>query len=510
MTTLATQLPRTPVEQDAPQLSPGWWLQKLDAALAAKQPRIATLNAYADGNAPLMDVKVADSVKDAFREFQRRSRTTWADLIVDVMLDKIRVAAIRTGANGDEFGDDQAWAWWQANQLDADSRALHRSVFVTGEAFVIVGAMDKEIDAPLTTIEDPASIAIATDPRRRRVLRAALKRFVDEWTGVDHAYLYLRGQGDVGATVFRGEATSDGSWRWVGDGPQTLPFTRVPVVWFPNLLSINGKRWFGEFEKHIDLIDRINSDVMQRMVITAMQAARQRVMHNLPTHDKNNNPIDYDGVFAADPAAIWNVPKDVEVQELAATEPAGLLQTARDDIKDLSAVTRTPLPALIQDAANQTGENARMIEGGQNHKCADRIASLSEGWEEVALLQFLWAGDRERAKARDMEILWNPLEVPSMAERFDAASKAEAAGVDRGYIQREILGMSPQAIKRALANVPDLPADPAADARKLAVAEVIQKVYLGVGKVISSEEARAIVNAAGGDLTVPGPDFSAG
>ncbi|MBI1377244.1 MAG: phage portal protein [Frankiales bacterium] len=508
--TLTTQLPRIPVEADPKQLSPGWWLQKLDSALVAKQPRIATLNAYADGEAPLMEVKVADSVKDAFREFQRRSRTTWADLIVDVMLDKIRVAAIRTGANGDEYGDDQAWAWWQANQLDADSRALHRSVFVTGEAFVIVGQVDPEIDAPVTTIEDPASIAIATDPLRRRTLRAALKRFVDEWTGVDHAYLYLRGENGAHATVYRGAATSDGTWQWIGDQPQTLPFSRVPVVWFPNLLSTNGKRSFGEFEKHIDLIDRINSDVMQRMVITAMQAARQRVMHNLPTHDKNNQPIDYDGVFAADPAAIWNVPKDVDVQELAATEPAGLLQTARDDIKDLSAVTRTPLPALIQDAANQTGENARMIEGGQNHKCADRIASLSEGWEEVALLQFLWAGDLERAKATDMEILWNPLEVPSMAERFDAASKAQAAGVNQSYIQREILGMSPQAIKRALANVPDLPPDPAGDARNLSLAEVVQKVYLGVGTMITSEEARAIVNAAGAQLAIPGPDFTAG
>jgi hypothetical protein len=44
-------------------------------------------------------------------------------------------------------------------------------------------------------------------------------------------------------------------------------------------------------------------------------------------------------------------------------------------------------------------------------------------------------------------------------------------------------------------------------ARELNVAEVVQKVYLGVGKVITSDEARAIINAAGGDLPIPGPQF---
>lgn len=35
------------------------------------------------------------------------------------------------------------------------------------------------------------------------------------------------------------------------------------------------------------------------------------------------------------------------------------------------------------------------------------------------------------------------------------------------------------------------------------LAEVVQKVYLGVGKVITADEAREIVNKAGGDLSIP-------
>lgn len=40
------------------------------------------------------------------------------------------------------------------------------------------------------------------------------------------------------------------------------------------------------------------------------------------------------------------------------------------------------------------------------------------------------------------------------------------------------------------------------------VAETIQKVYLGVGTVITSDEARIIANRAGAELAVPGPDFT--
>lgn len=41
------------------------------------------------------------------------------------------------------------------------------------------------------------------------------------------------------------------------------------------------------------------------------------------------------------------------------------------------------------------------------------------------------------------------------------------------------------------------------------VAETLQKAYLAVGKVITSDEARELANKAGADLPIPGPDFSA-
>src|SRR5699024_792322 len=40
------------------------------------------------------------------------------------------------------------------------------------------------------------------------------------------------------------------------------------------------------------------------------------------------------------------------------------------------------------------------------------------------------------------------------------------------------------------------------------LAAALQKIYLAVGKVISAEEARQLLNRAGADLVGPGPDGS--
>jgi len=435
---------RTPLREAGVE-SPGWWVHQLDRALARKKPRLNLLLSYDEGNAPLMEI--APSVREAYAVFQKRARTNFASLVVDAMVDRIQVAGMRTGAEGDEYGDALAWDWWQANELDADANVLHRSCFVMGEGFVIVGDLDPDTGVPTVTVEDPRQIAVATDPMRRRRVRAALKRFTDEWTGLDHAYLYLRGEQGMPALVFRAQNSRRRGWEWLGE-PQVLPFSQAPVVWFPNQLGINGRSVFGEFEKHIDVLDRINSTVLQRLVTGAMQAFRQRILKNLPKYNAAGQEIDYEGMFAADPAALWNLPEGVDVWESQVTDLTPMLLAARDDIKDLAAVTRTPLPSLIPDGANQSSANTDLVESGLIFKAIDRMTALSEPWELVQQLQFLWAGDAMRAARRDMEVLWMPPSIPSMAQRFDAASKAKDAGLPDSYIHRNILGMTPQEMSR--------------------------------------------------------------
>lgn len=93
----------------------------------------------------------------------------------------------------------------------------------------------------------------------------------------------------------------------------------------------------------------------------------------------------------------------------------------------------------------------------------------------------------------------------------DVAGSEEALAVTVGELLKSgALTADPEleAWVREAYRLPERPKDTAADPgdqRRRDVAETIQKTYLGVGTVVTSDEARQIVNQAGASLPVPGP-----
>lgn len=89
--------------------------------------------------------------------------------------------------------------------------------------------------------------------------------------------------------------------------------------------------------------------------------------------------------------------------------------------------------------------------------------------------------------------------------RTDTKTRAEVAEI------RLRTGLTNADYERALDDLPPIPGGAgqtyasSSSKRDLDVAEVLQKVYLAVGKVITADEAREIVNAAGANLTGPAP-----
>jgi hypothetical protein len=81
-------------------------------------------------------------------------------------------------------------------------------------------------------------------------------------------------------------------------------------------------------------------------------------------------------------------------------------------------------------------------------KTWDRIVQAGEAWERVMSLAFQFAGDDQRASVRDMEVVWADPQRFSLAERYDAASKAQAAGVPWREVMADVLQFSPQQIAR--------------------------------------------------------------
>lgn len=433
--------------------SEGWWLNRLLLRLAERQDRYELLDRYYTGTmtAPANSSK---AVKEAYRRLMSMARTNFAELVVEAVRERMSVVGFRTGASADELGDAEAWRIWQANSLDADSLLVHRASLVMGDAYVIVGGPDEEIDAPLISVEDPREVIVEHDPVRRRRVVAAVKVFTDDVAGAQFAYLYL--PGEVLRAARPVSANSQGidwsGWDWFGS-VEPLPAPVVPVVAFPNRGTLTdrsdgeGRSW-GEFEPHLSVLDRINYSLLNRLEIATLQAFRQRAVKGVPSTDAAGNDIDYSNVFAADPGAMWLMPETAELWESGVVDLNPIRQSIRDDIQDLAASSRTPLFYLTPDAANGSAEGASLAREGLVHKTADRISQATESWEQVMSMAFRFAGDEARANRRDLEALWAPPERFSLAERYDAASKAQGAGVPWRSVMTDVLQFSPQAVAR--------------------------------------------------------------
>ncbi len=502
--------------------SAGWWFSKLSVALDARRWRLDRLEAYYRGQCDLPES--AEGAEDAYCRFQAKARVNFGELVVEATRERMSPVGFRTGSEGDGDSDAEAWAIWQANSMDSAAALVHRASLTMGDAYVIVGGPDPETGFPVITAEDPRQVITAHDPVRRSKVIAALKVFHDEFEGVDRAFLFLPGlvyQATKASrnTLGLGSAgiLSHG-WNWLiadDEGrpiPEELPFPIVPVVRFPNRQDLFGNT-FGEFEGAMDTLDRLNHLHLQLLVIATIQAFRQRAISGLKVQDDQGRPItnpdgtpvDYDKLFRPGPAALWALPEGAVMWESGQVDLGGILQAIRHDVQDLAASTRTPLFYLTPDAANGSAEGAALASASLVFKVNDRITQASEPWELVIYLGLLFRGRRDIAR-QDMEILWAPPERFSLAERYDAASKAQAAGVPWRSVMADVLQFSPQQIDRMeLERGADATIGQQPDQLEQGEADEVSKKATAFGALfrsgVTSESAAAVAGLQGLDYT---------
>ncbi len=397
---------------------------KLMQQLADELPRLQRLERYATGNAPLPEG--AEGCSAAYRKFQQKARTNLAHLSVAAVRERMTIGGFRTGADADENGDREARRLWKANDLSVGAADAHDWMLTFGKSYAIVGPVSPFTGAPTVTIEHPMQVTTIHDPVDRRRVLAAMKVYRDDNLELDFAYFYTPTEvvvyqkpSHTPATVAKDTAlVTLAGWELNPDlsGPQ--PLGMVPVVKFENLGGL------GEFETHLDILDRINHTVLQRLVIVTTQAFKQRAIKgDLPETDTDGNSIDYNGLFSPGPGSLWILPPGADIWESGQTDIQGILAAAKSDIQDFAAVTRTPLHYLTPGGESQSAEGAALAREGLVFKTEDRISRVSSSWATVMSLMFKYLGDDTRANLLDLEPMWQSPERHSLAERGDAIAK---------------------------------------------------------------------------------------
>ena len=425
--------------------TPDWWLLRLGKKLTDEQPRFDMLDEYAQGNHPLPFGNKRS--RDTYRQFQRMARANFTGLVSEAVRERLQVTGFSTGASGDDQADTDAWATWQANQMDADSGLVTQAALDMSRSYVIVGKDDE--GKALITPEDPRQVIHEFDPRYRRTVRAAVKLWDDDATGTRHAVVYLP-NGVVYYRCTAGPQDSDlwnpGKWDRdedegdAGVAPNPIPGT-VSVVPFINRRRI-ATMGMGEFEDVTDIQDRINITILDRLVTQSAQAYRQRWAKGVRTTDEHGNT---DDAFEPGADLLWAVEApDAAFGDFAQADIRMIIDACKEDVRQLAAISRTPPHYLVGELNNVNGATLKATETGLVAKCNDRKRQLGESWEQVNRFAATIEG---RQIAPDAEVIWADSESRSTAEIADAAVKKQAVGVP--WRQNMVdLGYSPQEIER--------------------------------------------------------------
>lgn len=461
--------------------SPGWFLWRLAEEQRRRTPRLHALWERYNGNPPLPEG--AENARESFSRFQKKARTNYAALSTGAPIERMGLLGFRTDQAQADTGttDPQAGAIWAENEMQIEVGDIHEYMGVMGVGYAITGPPDDDVDPemPFITAEDPRDVITAHDKARPSRVLAGLKITHDEETDRDRAYVYLPGKGganaqlwiaqrDSGGTMIRdghGLRISPRGWSWVGD-PQEFDGPDCPVTRY------QLRHGVGDFENHVDLLDRINHMILQRMVIATMQAFRQRAVKGVPLKDpQTGQDIDYNDILTADPGAVWLLPATAELWESGQVDLTPILASVKDDVRDYAALTRTPMSYFVPDAANGSAEGASLTREGLTFKTEDWITRASAGHSRVMRLALRYAG--LDTQARMVSPIWAPVERFSLAQRYDAGLKASQQGVPWRTRMISILQYTPADVERMeterlqdLLMMPAAPAptDPAAGA----------------------------------------------
>jgi SPP1 Gp6-like portal protein len=438
-------------------LSPGWWMDRLFRRLSdhKRYDRLEQLHKRYHGDPPLPEGN--DVARELFTAFQRKARTNYAELAVSAVSERMKPVGFRTAADGDETGDQEAITIWERARMNIVAADVHDLMLNLGEAFVIVGWMDEGRGVPVVTAEDPRWMVGEPDPVDPYRLRAALKFLRDDIEGEDRAYLFLPGEvwvavRDAPLSQFNAPTGpmywAPENWSWDAERSGRLGHSQIPVVRFQN------KDGAGEYEKHVDILDRINYQTLNRLCTAALQAFRQRAIETpdadsdgIATEDEDGRPIDYSEVFTSDPGAIWFLPPGARIWESGAADMRQILEINESDIIQFAATTKTPMYYLNPGGANQSADGASMQRESLVFKVEDRIERCKPLWSEVMGLIFHVMGDSERADVSKIQSLWANADRLSLAEKADAANKVQSL-IPWRSMMKLIFDFDPQTIER--------------------------------------------------------------
>lgn len=430
--------------------TPEEWLPILAKRIDDRMPRMRLLARYVNGDAPLPEM--TKNTRASWKAFQREARTNWGLLIRDAVADRIVPNGITVGGSADSEVAKQAQRIWRDNRMDSVFREWVEYGLTFSESYLT--CWQSGDGRAVITADSPETMCVAVDPLQPWRVRAAIRWWRDLDAEKDFAIVWCMGlRQKFSRDCYVQNSVSKRLVTRISGGWDPVDVEPVETDGAPPVVVYQNPGGVGEFETHMDDINRVNRGILWRMSTMAMQAYRQRALRKkqgdngapMPTTDENGNQIDYAAIFEPAPGALWDLPPDVDIWESQTTDITPMLTASKDDIRMLSAATKTPLPMLMPDGANQSAEGAQNTEKGHIFKCERRLAVAKVGAGAILVKALATEG----VEVEDtVDVSFESVERVTLSEKYSAASQAKAAGESWASIRRNILNYSPEQSKQ--------------------------------------------------------------
>lgn len=431
-------------------VTPEDWLPvlaaRLDSEMSGTQGRlgIRALRDYANGKAPLPEGR--RNLRESWAAFQKKARTNYGGLAVETVASRIVPLGVTVGDDEQSELSAVARRVWRDNRMRSQIRSLVRDRLTCRVGYLLVST---GADGQATiTRERPEQFIAIPEPLAPWRARAALKVWEDQVAGTHHATVWV---GELTQDFVRGAFDNGVRRTTVRDGWSPVGEPVLSGMGHPPVVRSERPDGLGLFEPHIDVIDRINQGKLNRLVIAAYQAFRQRAIKpipgadaGLPQVDEDGNQIDWAKILEPAPGAMWDLPVPIDIWESKEADIRGLLEAERQDAREFAAVMRLPVSVFSPEGANQSGTGADITREGLVSTAGDEISDLRAA-VEVAMVYALRA-ERHDIGDLTIESSWEPAAYVSVGEKYAAAAQAKAAGLSRRTIMREILGFSNEKI----------------------------------------------------------------
>lgn len=435
--------------------TPWWWLDRLILRLMDRMARFDTLEDYALGYHPLpnVDYRYVKALKD----LQKKARTNYCELVIRAVTDRMKVKGFRFGPQGP--ADQEAKEIWDFNEMDYQSPLNLNLAATFGFCYALVSPADPDIpnSKPNICIEDPRTCITERSPYQATESIAGLKIWIDDVLQQTVAMLYLPDYVYTFASFRHNEEAVDQDAFLTKKQTNTVTAADFELVLIQNnelgkVPLIEG-RWqpsFGdigrsEHEGVLDIQDRINNTVLERMIISKNQAYRQRWASGIKDVAKGKKGAPWD------PGAdiLWVTDQaDAKFGDFESADIRQLLEAVTNDIGDMAAITQTPASYLMNRTVNVSGGALTQVQAGLVSKTKTRMEAIGHFYEYVMRTAFLYLGS-EKATQRTGNVLWGDPEIRSLAEVGDVAGKWVTAGIPLELVM-ERLDFTPDEIAFAI------------------------------------------------------------